>query len=123
MWFVCCRLLTELSTPFVNLKFMLELLGQAKSALYTLNEHVAFWAFIASRPLLSPFFWYATFSHWNSSAFWSMDPLLLSFWLISAGGLDLLNTIWLKSIVPGYYNNHMKPLVKCIKNPTSRHRG
>jgi len=123
MWFVCCRLLTELSTPFVNLKFMLLLVDQAKSALYTLNEHIAFWCFIISRPLLSPFFWYRTFYHWNSSAFWSMDPLLLTFWLVSATGLDILNSLWLKTIVKGYYNEQIKPIVKTIIPKSDRKRG
>ena len=55
------------------------------------------------RPLLSPFFWYRTFYHWNSSVFWSMDPLLLTFWLVSATGLDILNSLWLKTIVKGLH--------------------
>ena len=56
------------------------------------------------RPLLSPFFWYRTFYHWNSSVFWSMDPLLLTFWLVSATGLDILNSLWLKTIVKGLHS-------------------
>jgi len=123
MWFVCCRLLTELSTPFVNLKFMLMLVGQAKGALYIANEHIAFWCFIISRPLLSPFFWYCTLHHWTNPKFWSMDPALLIFWIVSATGLDILNSLWLKSIIKGYYDEQIKPIVKTIKGKSDRKRG
>jgi len=123
MWFVCCRLLTELSTPFVNLRFMLILIEQSKSALYIINEHVAFWCFIVSRPMLSPFFWYCTMTHWNNPKFWSMDPLLLTFWLVSATGLDILNSLWLKTIIKGYYNDQIKPIVKTMIPKSDRKRG
>ena len=101
IWFVCCRLLTELSTPSVNLRFIMILLKKEKTLLFTLNENFGYWAFIISRPLLSPVFWYCTFSHWNNELFWGLDPLLLGFWVITAAGLDALNTIWTKAITIG----------------------
>ena len=87
------RFIRIFSRILKNLKFLIYLY-------FTLN-----WIF---RPLLSPFFWYRTFYHWNSSAFWSMDPLLLTFWLVSATGLDILNSLWLKSIVKGFFTFWLK---------------
>jgi len=126
IWFVCCRLLTELSTPSVNLRFMMILLKKENSTLFTLNENFGYWAFVVSRPLLSPVFWYCTLTHWNNPEFWNLDPLLLAFWIITAGGLDILNVIWFKSISIGYYNEQIKPLLTRISGKavsTERKRG
>ena len=101
IWFVCCRLLTELSTPSVNLRFILILLKKENTFLFTINENFGYWAFVVSRPLLSPVFWYCTLTHWNNQLFWNLDPLLLAFWIITAGGLDALNIMWFKTISIG----------------------
>jgi len=111
IWFVCCRLLTELSTPSVNLRFILILLKKEKTLLFVMNENFGYWAFVVSRPLLSPVFWYCTLTHWNNQLFWNLDPLLLAFWIITAGGLDALNIMWFKTISIGYYNDQIKPLL------------
>lgn len=115
IWFVCCRLLTELSTPFVNLRFMMILFEKENTIWYKVNEQLGYWTFVVSRPLLAPFFWYCTMSHWNDQKFWNLDPLLMAFWIITAVGLDILNCIWFKTITIGYYNEQIKPLLKRLE--------
>ena len=109
---MCCRLLTEFSTPFVNMRFMMILFGKESSLFYKINEQLGYWSFVLSRPLLSPFFWYCTISHWNNQMFWNLDPLLLAFWIITSVGLDILNCIWFKTITIGSSNLLLKLFLK-----------
>jgi len=81
------------------------LLKKEKTFLFVLNENFGYWAFVVSRPLLSPVFWYCTLTHWSNELFWNLDPLLLAFWIITAGGLDALNIMWFKTITIGTNNS------------------
>jgi len=104
MWFTCLRLWTELSTPFVNLSFMFELFDLQGTSLYRRNKHIAYWSFILCRPVLMPFFWYATYEHLKSGIFWEIEKPTQFVWLIFGGLLDTLNLVWTRSLTIEYKN-------------------
>ena len=75
------------------------------TSLYRRNKHIAYWSFILCRPVLMPFFWYATYQHLKSGIFWEIEKATQFVWLIFGGLLDSLNLIWTRSLTIGrtYY--------------------
>ena len=78
---------------------------QIDTSLYRRNKHIAYWSFILCRPVLMPFFWYATYEHLKSGIFWEIEKPTQFVWLIFGGLLDTLNLIWTRSLTIGrtYY--------------------
>ena len=78
---------------------------QIDTSLYRRNKHIAYWSFILCRPVLMPFFWYATYEHLKSGIFWEIEKPTQFVWLIFGGLLDALNLIWTRSLTIGitYY--------------------
>lgn len=104
LWFTILRLCTELSTPFMNINFMLTLFNLEGTKWFNLNRHISFWTFLLCRPCLMPIFWSCTFTHIISGEFWEIEIPTICVWLIGGGGLDVLNLIWTKTLLIGYYH-------------------
>merc|ERR1719402_2081035 len=98
MWFTALRLCTELSTPFVNINFMLTLFKMEDTMIHTINRHISFWTFMVCRPSLMPMFWYYTILHMISGDFWRIELPTQFVWVVAGLGLDILNIIWTKAI-------------------------
>lgn len=116
VWFTCLRLCTELSTPFVNLTFMMMLFKMENTRISNINRHCGFWAFMVCRPCLMPIFWYCTLVHVFSGDFWAVEGMTQVIWVVAGVGLDALNLIWMKKIIKEYYDwcktglkQHLKP--------------
>lgn len=117
LWFTVLRLCTELSTPFININFMMTLFKMEDSVPFNINRHCGFWTFIICRPCLMPIFWYCTIGHIVSGEFWNIEVGTQAIWIIAGLGLDVLNLIWLKALVIEYYNWIREPHSQC-KNRT-----
>ena len=74
---------------------------QIDTSLYRRNKHIAYWSFILCRPVLMPFFWYATYEHLKSGIFWEIEKPTQFVWLIFGGLLDTLNLVWTRSLTIG----------------------
>jgi len=97
-------MMTEISTPFMNISLMLQLLDRTNESLYVLNGHIFYWTFFVSRPLMLPIFWFKVFTS-NAFPVLLQQPLLIMiFWVGLTVGLDLLNVIWTFKITKDYIN-------------------
>ena len=95
------KMMTEISTPFMNISLMLQLLDRTNESLYVLNGHIFYWTFFVSRPLMLPIFWFKVFTS-NAFPVLLQQPLLIMiFWVGLTVGLDLLNVIWTFKITKG----------------------
>lgn len=100
-WFLDVRLLSELSTPFVNLRWMLLQVNLKDTAYYSINRHLTFWAFFVARIVSIPIFWGAAIYHfgtpeWNE-LHWSIKTIVFTNGL----PLDILNINWFIKLARG----------------------
>ena len=94
MWLCSFRLLSELSTPFMNINFMLELLNLKDSKIHKINQELIFWSFAVCRPLCIPLFYYCSWHHVSTGQIWKASAELLFVWVVCGLVLDVLNTVW-----------------------------
>ena len=101
------RMLSELSTPFVNMRWLLEEMKVSKqSKWYLICGGCMAITFFLSRIVVIPFLWYflVKFIVYESSpeAKYHMLPLVKVWVVISYCTLDLLNIYWAKKIAKGF---------------------
>lgn len=116
MWLVSFRLLSELSTPFMNINFMLELCKLKDSQIYKVNQEVIFWTFLACRPACIPIFYYFSWHHIKSGEFWNCPGEMIFVWIVCGLALDTLNTVWFKLMLTEYIQRKRQK----TSNPSKR---
>ncbi|KAG5586018.1 hypothetical protein H5410_046452 [Solanum commersonii] len=92
-------LFTESTTPFVNLRWYLDVAGQKNSRLYVCNGVALFLGWLVARILLFLFFFYHMFSHFDLIK--KVYPLGFYSLLTVPPGLALLNIVWFWKIAKG----------------------
>ncbi|KAL6952640.1 hypothetical protein U1Q18_043967, partial [Sarracenia purpurea var. burkii] len=109
-YYILMVLFTESTTPFVNLRWYLDIAGQKNSKLYVFNGVALFFGWLVARVFLFIFFFYHMFSHFDqvkkvfSLGFYSL--------LTVPPVLALMNFFWFWKIAKG--------LVKTLSK--ARHR-
>lgn len=110
-WFANFRLLAELSTPFVNQRWFLDVLGYDKgSPIFVSNGIAMAIMFLLVRIMAIPPYWYKVFLIYGSPACQELGRIwyvLLSSCII----LDSLNCVWFYKILRGCYKVLYRPYV------------
>ncbi|KAL2488422.1 Translocation associated membrane protein [Forsythia ovata] len=97
--YILMVLFTESTTPFVNLRWYLDVAGQKNSKLYILNGAALFLGWLVARILLFVFFFYHMFIHFDQLK--KVFPLGFYSLLTVAPLLATLNAIWFWRIAKG----------------------
>ena len=102
MFFLCFRLLAEMSTPFVNMRWIIHELGVKKTSKWYFVASVGMSvSFFICRILVAPFFWYKILTVLNDESA-KVIPVYLRVWLVLNSALfDVLNLYWFTKIVKG----------------------
>ena len=101
VWFANVRLLSELSTPFVNLRWMLLQVNLKESIFYSINRKLTFYAFILVRIIPIPIWWSAYLYHFGSEEFSNIHILSKITIVLSGLALDFLNITWCLKLAKG----------------------
>lgn len=92
-------LFTESTTPFVNLRWYLDVAGQKNSKLYVSNGVALFFGWLVARIVLFLFFFYHMFAHFDQIK--KVYPLGFYSLLTVPPVLALLNIVWFWKIAKG----------------------
>lgn len=99
--FVVYRLLSELSTPFVNWRSFLQELGDKKSRWYTTAALGMLVSFFLCRVLVIPWHEYTLFAALLSNEASTVPLILKTIMVLNSVPFDLLNSYWFYKILKG----------------------
>ncbi|CAJ1075401.1 LOW QUALITY PROTEIN: TLC domain-containing protein 4-B [Xyrichtys novacula] len=103
-YFANFRLISELSTPFVNQRWFFEALKYPRShRLVVLNGVAMAVVFFLVRIAVMPSYWVSVFATFGTSDFERLGLGAQVAWITSCIALDILNTVWMYKITRGCY--------------------
>lgn len=102
-FFANIRVNAEFSTPFVNLRWMLYLLGYKDTKLYMYNGFAMLGAFFAVRVGILPVFYYFMLKSFFEEGFQRLPVWMTLICLVSSIGLDSINVYWFFKMARGAY--------------------
>ncbi|XP_054859128.1 TLC domain-containing protein 4-B-like [Eublepharis macularius] len=103
-YFANFRLLSELSTPFVNLRWFLDAAGWPRSSWLVLANGLAMTVvFFAVRIAVIPSYYAHVFSWYGSPEYKRLGLSVQVAWIGSSLALEVLNVIWMYRIARGFY--------------------
>ncbi|KAF7647860.1 hypothetical protein LDENG_00165610 [Lucifuga dentata] len=103
-YFANFRLISELSTPFVNQRWFFEALKYPRShRMVVLNGIAMAVVFFLVRIAVMPTYWASVFATFGTADFERLGLGAQVAWITSCIALDILNTIWMYKITRGCY--------------------
>ncbi|KAK1285885.1 hypothetical protein QJS10_CPB20g00012 [Acorus calamus] len=105
-FYILMVLFTESTTPFVNLRWYLDLAGKKNSKLYILNGIALFLGWLVARILLFIYFYMHMYTHFDQVR--TMFPLGFYSLLVVPPMLALMNVFWFWKICKGLRKTLMK---------------
>lgn len=103
-YFANFRLISELSTPFVNQRWFFEALKYNRShRLVVLNGVAMAVVFFLVRIAVMPSYWASVFATFGTADFERLGLGAQVAWITSCIALDILNTVWMYKITRGCY--------------------
>ncbi|XP_058626049.1 TLC domain-containing protein 4-B isoform X4 [Onychostoma macrolepis] len=103
-YFANFRLISELSTPFVNQRWFFEALAYPRTHRLVVANGVAMAVvFFLVRIAVMPPYWAKVFGTFGTPAFERLGLAAQVAWIVSCICLDILNTIWMYKITRGCY--------------------
>ncbi|XP_013864295.1 TLC domain-containing protein 4-B isoform X3 [Austrofundulus limnaeus] len=103
-YFANFRLISELSTPFVNQRWFFEALKYPRShQMVVLNGVAMAVVFFVVRIAVMPSYWVSVFATFGTPEFERLGLGAQVAWITSCIALDILNTIWMYKIARGCY--------------------
>lgn len=103
-YFANFRLISELSTPFVNQRWFFEALKYPRShQLVVLNGIAMAVVFFLVRIAVMPSYWVSVFATFGTPDFERLGFGAQVAWITSCIALDILNTVWMYKITRGCY--------------------
>ncbi|XP_058509064.1 TLC domain-containing protein 4-B isoform X2 [Solea solea] len=103
-YFANFRLISELSTPFVNQRWFFQALNFPRShRLVVINGVAMSVVFFLVRIAVMPSYWVSVFATFGTEAFERLGLGAQVAWITSCIALDILNTIWMYKITLGCY--------------------
>uniref|UniRef100_A0A8C4TH68 TLC domain containing 4b n=3 Tax=Erpetoichthys calabaricus TaxID=27687 RepID=A0A8C4TH68_ERPCA len=103
-YFANFRLISELSTPFVNQRWFFDVLSYPRSGLQVvLNGAAMAVVFFVVRIAVMPTYYSRVWSTVGTPAFERLGPGPQVAWILSSVSLDVLNIIWMYRITRGCY--------------------
>jgi len=119
VYFANYRLLAELSTPFVNNRWFLDVYGCEKTGRpYFWNGIILTTVFIICRIFTMPWYWYRVFSIYGTEAYLRTGNIKYVLF-ISCSVLDVLNVVWMYKLLRGVHKT-LKLKTDANKNITSQ---
>lgn len=97
--YILMVLFTEMTTPFINLRWYLDVAGQKNSKLYTYNGIALFLGWLVARVILFIFFFVHMFIHFDQVK--KMFPLCFYSLLVVPPVLTMMNLFWFWKIAKG----------------------
>ncbi|KAJ6859577.1 transmembrane protein 56-B [Populus alba x Populus x berolinensis] len=97
--YILMVLFSEITTPFVNLRWYLDVAGQKSSKLYLWNGVLLFMGWLVARILMFIFFFRHMFIHFDQVK--QIFPLGFYSILVIPGTLAVMNVLWFWKIVKG----------------------
>ncbi|EMP37253.1 Transmembrane protein 56 [Chelonia mydas] len=103
-YFANFRLLSELSTPFVNLRWFFDTVGQPRSSWFVLANGLAMTVvFFLVRIAVIPSY-YARMLAWHGTPEYARLGLAVQVaWIMPSLALEVLNLVWMYKIIRGFY--------------------
>jgi len=92
LWFANFRLLSEISTPFLNFRWFMQQMGDRTSALYNLNRYAFFVVFALCRIATIPRYWLTAYNVSGDIA--QISNQMIGILFVSGAVLDTLNLFW-----------------------------
>lgn len=103
-YFANFRLISELSTPFVNQRWFFDVLAYPRSHRLVVANGVAMAAaFFLVRIAVMPPYWAKVFGTFGTPAFERLGLGAQVAWIVSCVALDILNVVWMYKIARGCY--------------------
>ncbi|XP_073713769.1 TLC domain-containing protein 4-B isoform X2 [Misgurnus anguillicaudatus] len=103
-YFANFRLISELSTPFVNQRwFFVALSYPSTHPLVVINGVAMAVVFFLVRIAVMPPYWAKVFATFGTPEFYRLGLGAQVAWIVSCVCLDILNTIWMYKIARGCY--------------------
>lgn len=97
--YILMVLFTEITTPFVNLRWYLDVAGQKNSTLYIYNGVALFFGWLIARIILFIYFYIHMYLHFDQVK--RVFPLGFYSLLIAPSTISVMNVIWFKKIFRG----------------------
>uniref|UniRef100_A0A8D0HJD1 TLC domain-containing protein n=1 Tax=Sphenodon punctatus TaxID=8508 RepID=A0A8D0HJD1_SPHPU len=103
-YFANFRLLSELSTPFVNLRWFLDASGHPRSSRLVLGNGLAMMlVFFAVRIAVIPTYYARVLAWYGTPEYQRLGPAVQLAWIGPSLALELLNLVWMYRITRGFY--------------------
>ena len=109
MFFIISRLISEASTPFVNMRWVLHELHITDGSLFKTAAYGMLVTFFATRIATMPWYWYETYHCFMHPGIAIVPDFIKVCTLCNFGVFDLLNLYWFSKIVLGlikFYSKH-----------------
>ncbi|XP_046718241.1 TLC domain-containing protein 4-B-like isoform X2 [Silurus meridionalis] len=101
-YFANFRLLAEFSTPFVNQRWFLQVLGYHKLSKPSLVNGVSMASsFFLVRIAVIPIYYSQMYSVYGTEAFYRLTPGSRIAWIFCSLCLDVMNIMWMRKILRG----------------------
>ena len=101
MYFPILQVISEASTPFVNLRFIVYETGKKDSFLYTFASLGMMVSFFLCRMVRMPWHWYALYATVFSVDGANLNVFIRVWVLLNFAGFDVLNVYWFSKMVKG----------------------
>jgi hypothetical protein len=95
------RLITEISTPFVNIRYFLVVFDMKNTKLYVYNGYAMLLTFFLFRVITIVPIWLHFYSLMSKPAWQSLDNTSIYFCVSTMVPVDCLNLFWFKKILAG----------------------
>ncbi|XP_071953007.1 TLC domain-containing protein 4-B-like [Antedon mediterranea] len=102
LYFANFRVLAEISTPFVNFRWIMSTIGVKKShKLFIINGLMMVAVFFSVRILTMPYYYYKMISVWRSPIVDTLSLHMKICWMSASIVLDSINLLWFRKMFNG----------------------
>ncbi|XP_015263039.1 PREDICTED: transmembrane protein 56-B-like [Gekko japonicus] len=109
-YFANFRLLSELSTPFVNLRWFLDTVGWPRSSWLALANGLAMtMVFFVVRIAVIPSYYAQVFAWYGTPEYGRLGLSVQLAWIGPSLALEVLNVVWMYRITRGFYRAFCQP--------------
>ncbi|XP_050780573.1 TLC domain-containing protein 4-like [Gopherus flavomarginatus] len=109
-YFANFRLLSELSTPFVNLRWFFDTVGQPRSSWFVLANGLAMTVvFFLVRIAVIPSYYARMLAWYGTPEYARLGLAVQVAWIVPSLALEVLNLVWMYKIIRGFYRAFCRP--------------
>ncbi|XP_007444225.1 transmembrane protein 56-A-like, partial [Python bivittatus] len=109
-YFANFRLLSELSTPFVNLRWFLDAAGWPRTSRLVLANGLAMMVvFFVVRIAVIPSYYMQVYAWYGTPEYERLGLSVQLAWIGPSIALEVLNLVWMYRIIRGFYRAFCRP--------------